>query len=170
VHRFSKIPHVRVSELLGESATEHDELVHPIGYAVQRALMSYAGADDAPDLASLRARVDGAWSIWQGSPHRYTEASEVLPDLITDVQAAQRGLAHGSSDERREAQRIRCTDLSLLVADRGVLAAEAADDPVRMAAAKWNLGHILIAQGEADGAEEVAMKAIEDLQRATTKA
>jgi hypothetical protein len=50
------------------------------------------------------------------------------------------------------------------VTDRGVLAAEAADDPVRMAAAKWNLGHILLAQGETDGAEEAAMKAIEDLQ------
>lgn len=181
IHRFSKILGVRVSELLGESATEHDERVHPIGYAVQRALMSYSGAADAPDLPDLRGRVDAAWSVWQGSPHRYTEASEVLPALITDVQFAQRGLAHSSSaDERREVQRISAdlyfllrtftkrigrTDLSLLVADRGVLAAEAADDPVRIAAAKWNLGHILLAQGEADGAEEVAMTAIEDLQR-----
>src|ERR1700742_2549799 len=31
VHRFSKILGVRVSELLGESATEHDERVHPVG-------------------------------------------------------------------------------------------------------------------------------------------
>jgi len=55
-----------------------------------------------------------------------------------------------------------------LVADRGVLAAEAADDPVRMAAGMWNLGHILLAQGEADGAEDVAMRAIEDLRRETS--
>jgi hypothetical protein len=88
----------------------------------------------------------------------------------------------GDADGRREGQRISAdlyflqrtftkrigrTDLSLLVADRGVLAAEAADDPVRMAAAKWNLGHILLAQGEADGAEDVAMRAIDDLQRDT---
>lgn len=152
VHRFSKILGVRVSELLGESATEHDERVHPVGYAVQRALMSYSGADDSPDLVSLRDRVDWAWSTWQGSPHRYTEISEVLPDLITDVQAAQRGLVSASSGlDRREAERISAdlffllrtftkrigrTDLSLLVADRGVTAAEAADDPIRMAAAK----------------------------------
>jgi transcriptional regulator with XRE-family HTH domain len=183
VHRFSKILGVRVSELLGESATEHHERVHPVGFAVQRALMSYPGADGSPDLANLRGRVDGAWSVWQGAPHRYSEIAEVLPDLIADVQAAQRGLAHSSSpDDRREAERISAdlyfllrtftkrigrTDLSLLVADRGVLAAEAADDPIRMAAAKWNLGHILLAQGEADGAEEVAVKAIEDLQRDT---
>jgi transcriptional regulator with XRE-family HTH domain len=183
VHRFSKILGVRVSELLGESATEHDERVHPVGYAVQRALMSYAGTADEPDLENLHGRVNAAWSTWQGSPHRYTEVSEVLPDLIIDVQAAQRGLARSSSaDERREAQRISAdlffllrtftkrigrTDLSLLVADRGVLSAEAADDPVRMAAAKWNLGHILLAQGETGGAEEVAMTAIEDLEGIT---
>ena len=184
IHRFSKILGVRVSELLGESATEHDERVHPVGYAVQRALMSYAGTADEPDLENLRGRVNAAWSTWQGSPHRYTEVSEVLPDLIIDVQAAQRGLARSSSaDEQREAQRVSAdlffllrtftkrigrTDLSLLVADRGVLAADAADDPVRMAAAKWNLGHILLAQGETDGAEEVAMTAIEDLHHDTS--
>jgi transcriptional regulator with XRE-family HTH domain len=184
LHRLSKILGVRVSELLGESATEHDETVYPVGNAVQRALMAYAGVNGTPDLALLRERVDSAWAIWQGSPHRYTGISEVLPDLITDVQEAQRGLARGASEgERREAQRISAdlyfllrtftkrigrTDLSLLVADRGVLAAEAADDPVRVAAAKWNLGHILLAQGEADGAEEVAMKAIEDLARETS--
>ena len=174
----------RVSELLGESATEHNEAAHPVGYAVQRSLMTYAGADDSPDLAALRERVNAAWGIWQGSPRRYTEISEVLPDLVTDVQAAQRGLARNSSaDDRREGQRISAdlyfllrtftkrigrTDLSLLVADRGVLAAEAADDPVLMAAGKWNLGHILLAQGEAGGAEDVAMRAIEDLRRETS--
>jgi transcriptional regulator with XRE-family HTH domain len=185
LHRFSKILGVRVSELLGESATEHDEAVHPVGYAVQRALMSYPGAHDTPDLAELRGRVDAAWSIWQGSPHRFTEASQLLPDLVTDVQAAQRGLGlNASADERREAQRISAdlyfllrtftkrigrTDLSLLVADRGVLAAEAADDPVRMAAAKWNLGHILLAQGQPDGAEDVAIHAAEELARVTAE-
>ena len=89
LHRFSKILGVRVSELLGESATEHDEAVNPVGYAVQRALMSYsAGSPGEPDLASLRGRVDAAWSIWQGSQHRYTEVADVLPGLVTDVQAA----------------------------------------------------------------------------------
>lgn len=183
LHRFSKILGVRVSELLGESATEHDEAVHPVGYAMQRALTSYPSVSGEPDLPNLRGRVDAAWSIWQGSQHRFTEASQVLPDLITDIQAAQRGLGtNASADERREAQRISAdlyfllrtftkrigrTDLSLLVADRGVLAAEAADDPVRIAAAKWNLGHILLAQGQPDGAEEVANRAVEDLERDT---
>jgi hypothetical protein len=62
-------------------------------------------------------------------------------------------------------KRIGRTDLSLLAADRAVLAAETADDPVRIAAAKWNLGQILLAQGDADGAEEVTIRAVEDLDR-----
>lgn len=182
LHRFAKILGVRISELLGESAAEHSEATMPAGHAVQRALMAYGGDQDtaaSPDLAGLRARVDAAWDVWQGQTHRFTKASAVLPDLITDVQAAERVLAGpGTGQERREAhklaadlyfllrtfaKRIGRTDLSLLAADRAVLAAQAADDPVRIAAAKWNLGHILLAQGDADGAEDVAMHTIEDL-------
>ena len=184
LHRFSKILGVRVSELLGESATENDETVLPVGNAVQQAMMSYPVTLDLPDLPSLRERVDSAWEIWQGSPRRYTEESRVLPALIVDVQTAQRAFTSpAQQQERREAHRIGAdlyfllrtftkrigrVDLSLLAADRAVLAAEAADDPVRVAAAKWNLGHVLLAQGQPDGAEDVAIKAIEDLQRDTS--
>jgi transcriptional regulator with XRE-family HTH domain len=182
LHRFSRILGVRVSELLGESATENDETVLPVGIAVQQAMMAYPAVSDVPDLAALRERVDAAWEIWQGSPHRYTEESQVLPGLVVDVQVAERAFASAAeADSHREAHRIGAdlyfllrtftkrigrVDLSLLAADRAVLAAEAADDPVRIAAAKWNLGHVLLAQGQPEGAEAVAMKAIEDLQRA----
>ena len=184
LHRFSKILGVRVSELLGESATENDETVLPVGNAVQQAMMSYPVTLDIPDLPSLRERVDSAWEIWQGSPQRYTEESRVLPALIVDVQAAQRAFTSpAEQQERREAHRIGAdlyfllrtftkrigrVDLSLLAADRAVLAAEAADDPVRVAAAKWNLGHVLLAQGQPEGAEDVAIEAIEDLQGETS--
>jgi DNA-binding XRE family transcriptional regulator len=181
LHRFSKILGVRVSELLGESSVEHSEAAIPAGSAVQRALMAYGGTQrhDGPvDLAELRGRVESAWNVWQGRPRRFTEASSVLPALITDVHTAQRVLAQEPGEERREADRIAAdlyfllrtftkrigrTDLSLLVADRAVTAAQAADDPVRIAAAKWNLGHILLAQGEPDAAEEVAIHAAEQL-------
>lgn len=184
LHRFSKILGVRVSELLGESATENDETVQPVGNAVQQAMMSYPVTLDVPDLPSLRERVDSAWEIWQGSPRRYTEESRVLPALIVDVQTAQRAFTSpAQQQERRKAHRIGAdlyfllrtftkrigrVDLSLLAADRAVLAAEAADDPVRLAVAKWNLGHVLLAQGQPEGAEDVAIKAIEDLQRDTS--
>ncbi len=145
--------------------------------------MSYGSAvepGESADLVELRQRVDAAWMIWQSRERRFTEASEVLPELVTDVQSVQRVFSTDTTERGREAQRIAAdlyfllrtftkrigrTDLSLLVADRGALAAEAADDPIRMAAAKWNLGHILLAQGEIDGAEEVTIHAIENLQR-----
>jgi transcriptional regulator with XRE-family HTH domain len=180
LHRFSKILGVRVSELLGESETERDESVQPAGHAVQQALLSYDHHAPSPDLAILREQVDSAWAVWQGSPRRYTGASTVIPGLVAEVQSAQRASGASGAVERREAQRIAAdlyfllrtftkrigrTDLSLLAADRSLQAAQAADDPVRIAAAKWNLGHVLLAQGEADGAEEVVIKAIEDLRR-----
>jgi transcriptional regulator with XRE-family HTH domain len=182
LHRFSKILGVRVSELLGESETERDESVQPTGHAVQQALLSYEHHVQPMDLALLREQVNGAWAIWQGSPQRYTGASAVIPGLVADVQSAQRASGTSGAVERREAQRIAADlyfllrtftkrigrmDLSLLAADRSLQAAQAADDPVRIAAAKWNLGHVLLAQGEADGAEGVAIKAIEDLRRDT---
>jgi transcriptional regulator with XRE-family HTH domain len=182
LQQFAKILGVRVSDLLGEQVAEHGEMVLPAGTILQRALISHdSRADEPVDLAGLRARVQGAWEIWQGRPRRFTEESTVLPELISAVQAAQRSLeASGSTEERRAgyqiaadlyfllrsyAKRIGRIDLALLVADRGVLMAQAADDPIRLAAAKWSLGHVLLAQGESEGAEDVAMQAVGELRR-----
>jgi transcriptional regulator with XRE-family HTH domain len=178
-HKIAKVLGVRISDLLGESSAVHSETAEPVGKAVQHALMTYGGDLAGPvDLADLRGRVDAAWAVWQQRPRRFSEEAALLPGLIIDVQAAQRHVDALDARGRREsfqvaadlyfllrsfAKRIGRTDLSLLVADRAVLAAQAADDPVRIAAAKWNLGQILLAQGDADGAEEVAIRAIEDL-------
>jgi len=162
LHRFAKILGVRVADLLGEAAAMQDAATLPAGQAVQRALLAYGGGRHAAgpvDLASLRGRVDSAWTVWQARPRRFSEESAILPALIADVQTAERLLASSRLQEQREfhrvaadlyflrsyAKRIGRPDLSLLVADRAVIAAEAAEDPVRIAAAKWNLGHILLA-------------------------
>jgi DNA-binding XRE family transcriptional regulator len=180
LHHFARILGVRVSVLLGEPEFEQDGTVHPVASEVHRAMMSYGTAGAPVDLAQLRGRVDCAWKIWQCSPNRYTEGAAVLPDLITDVQQATRSFrAAGEAAERREvarlasdmyflvrtfAKRIGRTDLSLLVADRGIAAAQESDDPLRLAAAHWNLGHILLAQDEAEAAEEIAIHAAEELK------
>ncbi|MGW7361993.1 transcriptional regulator [Streptomyces sp. NPDC054841] len=57
-----------------------------------------------------------------------------------------------------------------MAADRAARAAEDADDPLRIAAASWNLGHVLLATQEPDGAEEVAARSIEQLRPRVTDA
>jgi DNA-binding XRE family transcriptional regulator len=181
LHQFARILGVRVSVLLGEPEFEQNGTVHPVASEINRAMMSYGGPSDAAvDLVSLRERVDTAWDIWQTSPNRYTEGAALVPQLITDVQDAARSFrAVGEAGQRREAaalasdmwfllrtfaKRIGRTDLSLLAADRGIAAAYDADDPLRIAAARWNLGHILLAQDEAEAAEETAVRAAEELK------
>jgi transcriptional regulator with XRE-family HTH domain len=135
------------------------------------------GIDRQHPPAALRERVEAAWRIWQTSPTRFTEASAVLPGLITDIEDAQRVYRTGTDGVgRREINRCAADlyfllrsycrrtgrgDLGLLVADRAMRAAEDADDPIRIAAAQWNLGHMLLGNGEPKGAEDVARHGIE---------
>lgn len=184
LHRFARILGVSTSALLGEPNFEQDSPIHPVASSINRVLLSTevsAGTGTDPDLADLRTRVDSAWSSWQSSPQRYTEVAAILPDLIVDVRTAAGALGGGSDPQpRRDAHRIAAdlyfllrtftkrigrVDLSLLAADRAVRAAEDADDPLRIAAGKWNLGHALLAQDEGETAEQVAISAAEDLQR-----
>ncbi|WP_331730528.1 helix-turn-helix transcriptional regulator [Streptomyces sp. NBC_01174] len=153
------------------------------GSDVVRALLGRRSAAPDADLrsASLRGRVEDAWRIWQTSPTRFTDGEAVLPALIGDVEAALR--AHRTSpSELRETRRLAAdlyglvrsycrrtgrTDLALMVTDRALRAAEDADDPLRIAAAQWNLGHALLSEpGQEADAADVAMQAANTLTRA----
>lgn len=102
--------------------------------------------------------------------------------MINDVETATKAARHAENPaQQREAYRIAAdlyfllrtftkrigrTDLSLLAADRGLRAAEDADDPLRIAAARWNFGQVLLTIGEPEVAEEVTIKAAEELRTA----
>jgi transcriptional regulator with XRE-family HTH domain len=183
LHRIAQILGVPTSALLGEPPSQSGDPGSPPIPSIHRALLGYGppreGAGSA-DLADLRRRVDAAWTSWQSSPTRYTTTGPLLPDLILDVEEATRVFEGGDEmEERREAfrlaadlyflmrtfcKRVGRLDLSLLVADRAVRAAEAADDPLRMAAAKWNLGHVLLANNQPEGAADVTVSAAEDVE------
>lgn len=182
LHRFSRILGVPVAALLGEPAIKQGGDVHPVASEINRALImppATRAEVTEDDLRELEGRVEAAWQTWQNSSHRFTEGAEIMPPLVEDVEAAVRVLERGETDKRRRAnglaadlyfllrtftKRIGRVDLSLLVADRGIRAAEAADDPVRIAGARWNLAHVLLAQDDADGAEDVVMRAAEDVR------
>ncbi|MFE0687797.1 helix-turn-helix domain-containing protein [Streptomyces xiamenensis] len=150
-----------------------------IAPGVAAALLGYQAVlgDDAPvDAVRLRERVESAWASWQSEPARFTAAAKVLPQLIVDVEQALRASrAPGEAALRRDV--LRCaadlygllrsycrragrTDLSLMVADRALRAAEDAADPIRTATAHWNLGHILIGDGQPEAAGEVARQGV----------
>ncbi|MFC5835966.1 helix-turn-helix domain-containing protein [Nonomuraea insulae] len=181
LHLLARVMDVPVAVLIGEPSFEEDSALHPVAATLQRVLTAYESAPaEPPDLAELRARVDTAWGLWQGSTNRFTEVSMLVPDLTREVQGAVRTLRKSSDAQaRREAyqistdlyfllrtftKRVGRMDLSLMVADRAVTSAESADDPLRIAAAKWNLAQILLSQGETEGAEDVALRSIEDLR------
>jgi DNA-binding XRE family transcriptional regulator/tetratricopeptide (TPR) repeat protein len=183
LHRIARILGVSTSALLGEPPPQSDDLGSPAIPTIHRALLGYGPPRADPghtDLGDLRGRVDAAWTSWQTAPTRYSSTGPLLPDLILDVEQATRQFVGADElQERRESfrlaadlyfllrtfcKRVGRLDLSLLVADRALRAAEAADDPLRMAAAKWNLGHVLLAANDPEGAEDVAARAAEELE------
>ncbi|MGW0647689.1 helix-turn-helix domain-containing protein [Streptomyces umbrinus] len=182
---------VPVAALLTEDPTKEPAAPHTVAPEVARALMGHAPPrnTDPARPAQLRERVEHAWQIWQASKDRYTEAAQVLPSLIADVEHAVRAHRHGSDPvARREVLRVAADlygllrsysrrtgrlDLALMVADRAMRAAEDADDPVRIAVASWNLGHVLLSHSEpsaVEEAKEVVLLAVEQLRRAPATA
>lgn len=170
-----------VARLLGESSAPVERShADAAGAALHQALTGVTTPYEPPPADDLRQRVAAAWHTWQGSPYRYSQLVTQLPGLIADVERAgrrhqaeadeaARRMVQGCSADlygllRTVAKRLGRVDLALLVADRGVRAAEAADDPHRLAAARWNLAHVLLAERQADGAEAVAMHAAEAMK------
>lgn len=177
---------VPITALLSDEPSADTSSPASAAPTVARALMGYSAprSSDPATPAVLRDRVEHAWRIWQTSPTRFTDAEQVLPALVVDTEHAVRSARAGNDPQARR-ELLRCAadlygllrsycrrtgrlDLSLMVADRALRAAEDADDPIRIAAAQWNLGHVLLSHTTPDAVEhahEVAVLAIEDLDR-----
>lgn len=142
--------------LVSEMKVSISEMVRP-GHealpAIRSAMTCYRlrppVEQDTISLGTLRSRVDSAWRTWHRSPMQRTETGRLLPDLIVDVQAA---VAVLDGEDRREANRILATlyplvqlwlahlpspEMYWLAVDRGMAAAQAADDPATLATAAW---------------------------------
>lgn len=172
---------VPVAALLAESPLPDTRPKDTTAPAIAQALMGYGPPLSAEPVspAELRERVEAAWRVWQSSPNRFTEAGGLLPALIADTEHAVRARrTPAEQSERRDTLRVQAdlyfllrsylrrtgrVDLSLMAADRAVRAAEEADDALRIAAAQWNLGHVLLAADEPDGAEQVALRGAEQI-------
>lgn len=161
---------VQAGVLLGDVFT--DTAAPATGGGDRLALALMSGGGEAVDLAELATRMQSAWNTWQSSGHRYSEVLPVLPALIRDTEATLRGRRHDPEHHKVAAvasdlysllrtvtRRVGRSDLSYLVADRGLRAAEDTDDPIRHAVARWNLGHTLLISNEHEAAIELATHA-----------
>lgn len=178
LHALSRILMVPPSALLGEpgSGPAGDERIAAAS-ELHTALMDRWSVSDEPRPTSeLRDRVDAAWMSWQGSPERYSETGPLLPMLVRDVETAVRArrddhrvVCQIAADLyfllRTYTKRIGRPDLALMAADRGLRAAEDADDPLRIAAAQWNIGQVLLTVNESEAAENIALHTVEQLDR-----
>ncbi|RLK59925.1 helix-turn-helix domain-containing protein [Actinokineospora cianjurensis] len=172
-----------VGELLPETARVEtaSRAVPPAGSAVHRALTVPAQSQEVPDVDIIRRRINDAWRTWQSSPARYSKLAETLPTLITDTEAMRR--SHGADQKaphtlvvelyglvRTVSKRLGRVDSALLAADRAVRASEFSGSALAQAAAAWNLAHVLLADGQPDGAEAVVAHALEVLRRSSASA
>lgn len=176
---------VPTAALLSEQSPVEEETTDTAEAAVGRALLGYGPTRSAPPVpaGTLRERVEAAWRSWQTDRARFSKAAETLPALVADVEHAVRAARAGTDAAERRAvlraaadlycllrsylRRTGRVDLATIAADRAMRAAEDADDPLRIAAAQWNIGHVLLAAGQPGEAEELAVRAAE--QVATTR-
>ncbi|MEW2493292.1 helix-turn-helix domain-containing protein [Streptomyces nodosus] len=175
---------VPAAALLSEQAPVEEAAVDSAEAAVGRALLGYGPPRSAEPVAAavLRERVEAAWQSWQTAGDRFTQAATTLPGLVADTEHAVRAARAGTDVAERRAvlraaadlycllrsylRRTGRVDLATLAADRAMRAAEDADDPLRIAAAQWNLGHVLLAAGQPGEAEELALRAAEQVAAA----
>ncbi|RJL19730.1 helix-turn-helix domain-containing protein [Bailinhaonella thermotolerans] len=123
--------------------------------------------DHAMDIESLASRVEQAWRLWHASPTQRTDVGRVLPTLITDTRAATRSSA---GPQRRRAYALLADvyglaeqllswtsepELLMIAADRGITAAQEADQPETLAGAAWVVGNVRRAIGDYEGALEL---------------
>lgn len=159
VASFARIPH---------------DAVPAIREAVRDPMLTLPGT--AVDVAGLAARAGDAWHLWHTSSEHRTDVGRILPRLITDSRIAAR-IAEGP--ERRAANAVLAdvyalvqhevvwaseADLTWIVADRAMTAAQEADTPAALAGAAWTAGMVQRGTGDTAGALALATDAAALLQ------
>lgn len=183
--RLARVLGVELADLLGPprpvlaASGDPDRVV-----AIRDALTSVddllGELDDAPDLTELDRAVTYAWGLyWAG---RYGPLSALLPRLLTEGAAAMHGAAAADSGWAADlaAQVYQITaetllhlgdaDLGHVAAREALRSATLASDPLRVAAGRSALGHVLLRQGRFGDAERVYLASAADIQQQASPA
>ncbi len=130
-----------------------------------------AEADRLPSVSELQSRLDGAVTLWHTSRYPRAEVGALLPSLLMETRQAVRVLA---SSERRTAAAVlsgtyimaqkllayqQVPELVFFAADRGIMAAQEADDPIAIAKSAWYLVRVFQDSGQLDQAERIVKDA-----------
>ncbi len=129
---------------------------------------------DAPDLTEFSRAVTYAFGLyWAG---RYGPLAAMLPRLLTEAAAATHGAAGPevgqAADLAAQVHRIAAStllhfgapDLGFIAAREALRLAALAPDPLRAAAMRCTLGHVLMRQGRFLDAERVCVATAEQVQ------
>jgi transcriptional regulator with XRE-family HTH domain len=171
---------VPLSELAAEApvvAAANEEIPGAAGLRLvlsgAHSLRAMLHTSTVPPTSDLRARVDKAWELTHAS--RYVELTDLLRDLIPALESAVRSVPDGRRPELFELLAVAyqaCSaalaklgepEAAWIAADRSIVAAERAGDPLMMAAGAFRLGFVFIGARHVDQAEETARTAADAL-------
>jgi len=181
LQRIARALGVELAALLGPtrvvSATGADQ---PQVIAIRDALTSVddlldeLDGADSPDLTELSRSVTYAWGLyWAG---RFEPLAAMLPRLLAEAAAAMHDAtvpevgraadlaAQVHAITAETLVRLDALDLGYVAAREAVRLAEVASDPLRAAATRSGLGHVLIRQGRFVDSERVYVATAESLQ------
>jgi hypothetical protein len=129
---------------------------------------------DAPDLTELSRAVIYAWGArWAG---RYGLLAAILPRLLTEAAAATHGATESeagrAADLAAQVHQITAemllglgaSDLGYMASREAVRLAALVSDPLRAAATRSTLGHVLMRQGRFVDSERVYVATAKDVQ------
>jgi tetratricopeptide (TPR) repeat protein len=127
----------------------------------------------SPDVAALTAKVDKAWALTHEG--RYTDLTDLLHDLVPDLETGARAVPQGQRAEMFEllaAAYQACSaalakldeaEAAWIAADRAMAAAERAGNPLLVAAGAYRLVFVFMGARHYDQAEETARTAADAL-------
>jgi predicted metal-dependent HD superfamily phosphohydrolase len=125
-------------------------------------------------VAALKSRVDQTWALWHHSHAERDVIANVLAGLLDASHAAARNGDRAALGELARVYHLTQlylahqprSELVWLAADRGMAAAQAAQDPAAVAVAAWYYAHVYRSASQLDAAEEVLVSASEQLDPA----
>src|SRR5262249_46444033 len=130
------------------------------------ALKAMLNGQLAPDATALRVKVDQAWELTHAG--RYTELTDLLRDLVPQLETAARALPLEQRAELFELLAVAyqaCSaalakldepEAAWIAADRSMAAAERAELPLLVAAGAFRLGFVFLGAKHFDQTEETA--------------